>query len=91
MNIIRVERKGFNLFFKVYGQRLPPAKFVRLTDMQKNIFDLVNEKPGIIQAEISEKIKLKQQSISYNLLKLNEKGKIRVVKQGRIKSYYPSE
>ena len=91
LDLIRVEKRGFNVFFKIYGKRLPPEKFVRLTDTQKTIFDMIKKKPGTTQAEIAEKIKLKQQNISYNLLKLKEKGKIRVAKEGKTKFYYPVE
>jgi DNA-binding transcriptional ArsR family regulator len=89
LGLIRVEKKGFNLFFKLYGKRLPEGEFVRLTDIQKSINDLINEKPGVTQTEIVNKIGLKQQNISYNLGKLEQKGKIRVEKIGRIKHYYP--
>jgi DNA-binding transcriptional ArsR family regulator len=89
LGLIRVEKKGFNLFFKLYGKRLPEEEFVRLTDIQKSINDLISEKPGLTQIEIVNKIGLKQQNISYNLGKLEEKGKIRVEKIGRIKHYYP--
>jgi len=88
LGLIRVERKGFNVFFKISGERLPPEKFVRLTDIQKNILDMIKNKPGITQNEIGEKLKLKQQNISYNLKKLEEKRKIRIAKQGKIKYYY---
>ena len=51
--------------------------------------DLIDKKPGITQEEITGELKIVQQKISYNLLKLVEKGKIRIEKTGRIKHYYP--
>jgi len=87
MNLIHVERKGVNLFFKVSGQRLPDEKFIRLTDVQKNIINLIKGKEGITQAEISEKLNIKQQNISYNLLKLEEKNQIKFTKKNRVKYY----
>ena len=88
LDLIRVERKGFHLFFKLYGKKIADEKFIRLTDAQKIILDLINKKSGITQAEIAKKLEFKQQNISYNLLKLEEKGKIRFEKIGRIKHYY---
>jgi len=88
MDIIKVERRGVNLFFKVSGERLPPAKFIRLTDVQKNIIEIIKEKPGVTQAEIADKLHLKQQNISYNLLKLEEKNQIKKITKNRIKYYY---
>jgi len=91
LGLIHVERRGFNVFFKLSGKTLPTEKFIRLTDTQKIIFDLIKNNPGITQAEIVEKVGLKQQNISYNLLKLEEKGKIRFTKQGKNKIYYHIE
>ena len=89
LDLIKTERKGFHLFFYLAkSPRLPPEEFIRLTDTQKSIYDLIFKKPGINQVEIVEKIGLKQQNISYNLLKLEEKGKIRVEKKGTVKLYY---
>jgi len=91
-DLIRVKRKGFHLFFYLAGRpKLSPEEFIRLTDLQKSVLDLIMKKPGITQAEIVEKLGLKQQNISYNLLKLEEKGKIRVEKKGKIKSYFSIE
>lgn len=92
LDLIKTERKGFHLFFYLAkSPRLSPNEFIRLTDIQRSILDLIAKKPGILQAEIVEKIGLKQQNISYNLLKLEEKDKIRVEKKGKIKFYYPIE
>ena len=89
-DLIKTQRKGFHLFFYLAkSPRLSPDNFIKLTDLQKSIFNLIIEKPGITQAEIVEKIGLKQQNISYNLLKLEEKGKIKVEKKEKIKVYYP--
>ena len=90
LDLIKTERKGFHLFFILAkSPRLPPGEFIRLTDLQRSVLALIVKKPGITQAEIVEKIGLKQQNISYNLLKLEEKGKIRVEKKGTVKFYYP--
>ena len=89
LDLIKTERKGFHLFFYLAkSPRLPPEEFIKLTDLQRSVLDLIIKKPGITQAEIVEKIGLKQQNISYNLLKLEEKGKIRVEKKGTVKLYY---
>jgi predicted transcriptional regulator len=88
LDLIKKERKGFHLFFYLSkSPRLQPTEFIRLTDMQQAIFDLIVKNPGINQKETIEKIGLKQQNISYNLLKLEEKGKINVEKKGKIKFY----
>jgi len=92
LDLIRMKRRGFHLFFYLAkSPRLPPEEFIRLTDMQKSLLDLINKKPGITQAELVGKLGLKQQNISYNLLKLEEKGKIRVEKKGKIRFYHPRE
>ena len=91
MELIRMERKGFHLFFKIYGKRLPPAEFVRLTDIQKKILELISEGSAVTQAEIVDKTGVKQQNVSYNILKLERNGKIRVAKKGKTKYYYLSD
>jgi len=92
LDLIKIKRKGFHVFFYLAkSPKLSPEEFIRLTDLQKSLLDLIVKKPGITQAELVEKLNLKQQNISYNLLKLEEKGKIRVEKKGKIKYYYPSE
>jgi len=90
LDLIKVKRKGFHVFFYLAkSPRIPPEEFIRLTDLQKSILDLIIKKPTITQAELVKKLDLKQQNISYNLLKLEEKGKIRVEKKGKIKCYHP--
>jgi len=92
LDMIRMERKGFHLFFYLSGRpRLSPEEFIRLTDIQQSLLDRIKEKPGITQAELVGILGLKQQNISYNLLKLEEKGKIRTKIDGKVKYYYPSE
>ncbi len=89
LGLIRLERKGLNLFFKLSGKKLPDKEFVRLTDLQTSIYKLIKENPGITQKELVDKLKVKQQNISYNLLKLVEKNQIRIEKKGKTKFYYP--
>ena len=61
------------------------------TNGRENIVDMVNKNPGITQKELAEKIKIKQQNISYNLLKLVEKNQIKISKTGKNKKYYTVE
>jgi predicted transcriptional regulator len=89
LDLIRMEKKGFHLFFRTFGKRLPPEEFIRLTDLQQSIFDSVSKNPGVTQSDLVEILGIVQQKISYNLNKLEKDGKIRVEKIGIIKHYYP--
>jgi len=45
LDLIKTERKGFHLFFYLAeSPRLSPEEFIRLTDVQKSIFDLIVKK-----------------------------------------------
>jgi len=89
LEIIKMKRTGFHLFFYVNGPKLPQEEFIRLTDIQKSIVDLVSQNEGITQVELSKELGIAQQNISYNLKKLENNGKIRIEKVVRIKHYYP--
>ena len=89
LDIIKMKRAGFHLFFYANGPKLPQEEFIRLTDIQKSIFDLVSKNEGITQLELSKELGIAQQNISYNLKKLENNGKIRIEKIVRIKHYYP--
>ena len=73
----------------VHRAKLPQEEFIRLTDIQKSIFNIISENPGATQVSLAKEIGMAQQNISYNLKKLENNGKIRIEKVVRIKHYYP--
>jgi len=63
----------------------------RMTKLQKSILGAIKKNPGITQKELVKIFGKRQQTISYNIKILKRMGKIRRVKEGRIRRYYSDE
>ncbi|UCH90105.1 MAG: winged helix-turn-helix transcriptional regulator, partial [Thermoplasmata archaeon] len=60
----------------------------KLTTMRQNILDHIIEQPGITQSEISEKMGVSHQAISYHLRPLVQLGAVNIEKKGRANHCY---
>ena len=83
----RNEGIRYRLFYPTNFQ-LPEEKKYIINDIQKQIIDIISNKPGIGQKDIVETMKKSQQSISYNLRELEKIGEIVSVKDKGKKQYY---
>jgi predicted transcriptional regulator len=68
-----------------------PKRATKLTTMRENIVEQIKERPGITQNEISEKMGVSHQAISYHLRTLVQLGAVEVEKKGRANHCYPGE
>jgi predicted transcriptional regulator len=68
-----------------------PKRATKLTTMRENIVNHIKEEPGITQNEISEKMGVSHQAISYHLRTLVQLGAVEVTKKGRANHCYPGE
>jgi predicted transcriptional regulator len=80
-----LEREGHivskrdGIYKRFYPKKMKAAKNrKRLTDIQKSIVDVVMDKPGISQSEISRKIKKSVQVVNYHIKILEYAGIIRL-------------
>tara|TARA_B100001146_G_scaffold147392_1_gene129546 strand:- start:61 stop:510 length:450 start_codon:yes stop_codon:yes gene_type:complete len=56
---------------------------------QKNIIQIVKEKPGITQSMISQQLGMSRQKINYHVNSLSNNSILKVERQGRITRLYP--
>jgi DNA-binding MarR family transcriptional regulator len=56
---------------------------------QKNIIQIVKEKPGITQSMISQQLGMSRQNINYHVNSLSNNSILKVERQGRITRLYP--
>ncbi len=82
MDIIKSRKKGlrYRAFYISQG-KLPEKEKKRLTSLQSKILDLVKKNDGIAQTELTKILGEKQQTVSYNVKKLERSGFIRVDKK----------
>jgi predicted transcriptional regulator len=59
--------------------------------MRHNIVEKIKEEPGITQHDISEKMGVSHQAISYHLRTLVQLGAVKVEKNGRANYCYPGD
>lgn len=59
--------------------------------VQDEIVRIIQDKPGLTQTEIAERLKLSRQVVSYNVKQLKEKGRIRLEGEGRETHCYVAE
>jgi len=87
--LIKSRREGvrYRAFYPT-GMKFPEVERFRLTELQINILDVINEKSGIDQKKIAMKLDKKPQTINYNIKVLEQAGLIEVKKQGRKTSCY---
>jgi predicted transcriptional regulator len=90
--IISKKRVGRFLIFYPYLDKNPFAEFDPNLIKSKttlDIFQIIGDNPGIIQARIAKRMELNRKTISYHLEKLNSAGLINIKKIGRKSQIYP--
>ncbi len=87
--LIKSRREGvrYRAFYPT-GMKFPEVERFRLTELQINTLDVINENSGIDQKEIASKLDKKPQTINYNIKVLEQANLIKVIKQGRKTSCY---
>ncbi|MGA1872581.1 MAG: winged helix-turn-helix transcriptional regulator [Thermoplasmatota archaeon] len=89
-NLIRSQRDGLYRRFYPAGYQIDQGQ-VSLTSIQQRIVDLIKERPGLSQKEISQRLELSNSTVNYNIKSLKDKGLIEVRKEGKSTSIYPSQ
>ncbi len=88
---IKADRDGvFKRFYPVEMQ-IPRDKGIRLSDLQHNILGMIRGDGGPTQQQISNRLAVSQQTVSYNLRHLSREGLVRMEKDGRMRRYFSSE
>ena len=84
--LIRSYRDGLRrLFFP--GSMKIPEEFMELTELQRIIFKLIKERPGISQREIASRMEMSPAKVHRNVHGLESKGFIRIEKGRRTRLY----
>jgi predicted transcriptional regulator len=92
MNMIKSRQEGFrHRAFYMTNMEYPDRDKFRFTNLQSEIMKLVKENNGISEQEIVSKLGEKQQTINYNLKKLQRKNIIRLEQKGRETYCYANE
>jgi uncharacterized membrane protein len=68
-----------------------PSRSTKLSTMRQNIVNQIEESPGITQNEISDKMGVSHQAISYHLRSLVQLGAVNIEKKGRANHCFPGE
>lgn len=87
-SLIRSQRDGLYRRFYPAGYKIDEKK-VSLSAIQSRIMELVLEEPGLSQKEISQKLKLSNSTVNYNIKSLADKGMVGVEKEGKSTSILP--
>ncbi len=92
MEMIKSRREGirYRVFYPT-KIKFPKDEKYRFSNLQLEIIDLIKNKNGITQKEITEKIGKKQQTINYNIKMMERNGIIKIVKKGRNGHCYYSD
>lgn len=69
--------------FYITSAQYPENEKIRFTNLQTDIIKLITEKNGISEQEIVLKLSEKQQTINYNLKRLQRKNIIKLEQRGR--------
>lgn len=88
---LKSRRDGTLKRFYPIDVQVPRSEGIKLSDLQMGIIEMIKEKDGPTQGEISRKMGISQQSTSYNLRNLSREGILRFEKEGRLKRYYFAE
>ncbi len=72
----------------VFFDKRSAARKVQFSGLQRRLLAVIGQHPGICQCEIQEHLKVKQQTLSYNIRKLEHAGAIRLLPAGRKKQIY---
>ncbi|UCH89265.1 MAG: winged helix-turn-helix transcriptional regulator, partial [Thermoplasmata archaeon] len=88
--MIKSQTDGKYKRFYPYEMAVPPRS-TKMSTMRQNIIDQIVEQPGITQNEISDKMGVSHQAISYHLRSLVQLGAVNIEKKGRANHCYPGE
>jgi len=92
MNMIKSRREGLrHRAFYTADMRYPEGEEIRFTKLQSEIMKLIRENNGITEKEIVSKLGEKQQTISYNIKKLQRRNIITLEQKGRETHCYINE
>ncbi len=84
---VKVRKDGIYTRYFPYDQNIDPRD-IYLTGSQEGIVKVIIEAPGITSKDISSRLGLSPQTVSYNLKVLYNEGVIRLVREGRTKRCY---
>ena len=89
-DVITSYRSGRQRLFFPIGINQNISRNTLITnDTQKNILNIVKNKPGITQSMISKKLNMSRQKINYHVNTLVDKAFLNIEKEGRITRLYP--
>jgi DNA-binding MarR family transcriptional regulator/PKD repeat protein len=93
MNIVKSRREGIRYrVFYVTDIQFPAKEQYHFTELQARIVEKIKQNDGILQTELIASLGLKQQTVNYNIKKLERNGVIRVERRGgRTYCYYIHE
>lgn len=89
--LIKSEKIGQYRRFYPVGRCIEDTGAMELDDLQKEILDAINEKPGISQKDISKFVDVSIRGINYHIWLLKKGGYINIIKEGNIVRCYPTE
>ncbi|MBN1390232.1 MAG: winged helix-turn-helix transcriptional regulator [Candidatus Thermoplasmatota archaeon] len=81
-DLVRSQRDGLYRRFYPAGYQIDPDQ-ISLTDIQQRIIDIIKERPGLSQKDISLALGLSNSTVNYNIKSMKEKGLIEVKKDGK--------
>ena len=82
-SLIRSRRDGLYRRFYPAGYRIDESN-LNISPIQRRIMDLVDDKPGLSQKEISRELDVSSSTVNYNIKTLKSKGMIKVVRDGKM-------
>jgi predicted transcriptional regulator len=92
MCMIKSRQEGIrHRAFYITSEQYPEGETFRFTILQSDIINLIKENNGISEKEIVLKLGEKQQTINYNIKKLQRKKIIRLEQKGRETYCYINE
>jgi predicted transcriptional regulator len=92
MNMVKSRQEGvLHRAFYMTSMEYPDKETFRFTKLQSEIINLIKENSGISEKEIVSKLGEKQQTINYNIKKLQRKNIIKLEQKGRETYCYMNE
>jgi len=85
--VVRSERDGFLKRFYPVGEK-ESTEVLELTEIQKNISNIIKNNPGISQKDILTRLDISQQNLSYHIHLMSDARIIKVERKGRRNKYY---
>ena len=73
------------------GMKIPEKPKLRLSQLQKDIFEKIKQNPGTTQKEISKALDISQQVVSYHVNLMIDSDLLRAEKQAKILRYFVND